>query len=179
MGREEGGYVSQGPCGVGCAHQHGWVLAKSCMSQWWRGWITHIRRSSDWKISISRPNPKGHGKISFNIALLPCLCVSPAPVSVAAENVCNLHCWTLIDHTHFHIPFPLSLAVAVKLWWKKQYVDIWHLEQFVTTWQEKGKKKKYRSRHTVHAPSSRAEYRFKNYDNTTNTSTFLMWYWYQ
>lgn len=125
MGREEGGYVSQGPCGVGCAHQHGWVLAKSCMSQWWRGWITHIRRSSDWKISISRPNPKGHGKISFNIALLPCLCVSAALVSLAAENMCNLHCWTLIDHTHFHIPFPLSLAVAVKLWWQKTVP--WHM----------------------------------------------------
>lgn len=128
-GKEEGGYASQSPCGVGCAHQHGWALAKSRMSQWWKSWITHIRASSDWKISISRPNPKGHGKISFNIALPPCLCVSPA--SVANENVCNLRHWTSIDHTHFHIPFPLSLALTVKLWgakwWAKWYLDKWHL----------------------------------------------------
>lgn len=144
MGREEGGYVSQGPCGVGCAHQHGWALAKSCMSQWWRGRITHIRASSDWKISISRPNPKGHGKISFNIAIPPCLCVSPASISLTAENVCNLHCWISIDHTHFHIPFPLSLALTVKLWWTKQYLDIWHLAPFVTIG---GKKKEKKSLH--------------------------------
>lgn len=113
---ERGRWVcSPGPLWPWWAYQHGWALAKSCMSQWWRGWITHIRASSDWKISIFRPNPIGHGQISFNIALPPCLCVSPASVCLTAEDVCHLHCWTSIGHIHFHIPFPLPLALTVKI----------------------------------------------------------------
>lgn len=41
-----------------------------------------------------------------------CLCAS---CPSAAPNVSNLYCRTLIDRTHFCIPFPLLLTLTVKL----------------------------------------------------------------
>ena len=35
--------------------------------------MAHINPSSDWEISISRSNTKGHGKLYFHIGLLSCL----------------------------------------------------------------------------------------------------------
>lgn len=53
-------------------------------------------------------------KYPLTVLFPSCLCVSLL-LPLAAPNVSNLYCRTLIDRTHFHIPFPLSLALTLKL----------------------------------------------------------------